>query len=352
MSSAERQLEAVTARRSRRAALTRAAAARRVGSVAWYALRRLLWSIPVVFVATLLLFWAVRATFDPLGKLRQMQDPEAVLREIERLGLDRSVVEQYFIWLWQFLQGDWGISSRTGGDVTQLIVSALGPTLQLVAWGVVLASLTALAIGAYSATKRYSFGDHAFTTVSYIGISLPAFWFGLLLIQFLSVWPTRSFGLREPPLYSIGLGDPSDPWNYVRHLVLPVLTLTITLVASWSRFARTAMVEVLSSDYIRTAKAKGVPRGKVVVRHALRNSLAPFVTVVALDAGLLIGGLVVTEQIYSVPGMGKLFIDSLLAGDVFVLVPWMTLVAVAVIACNLFADISYAILDPRVRLGS
>ncbi len=132
--------------------------------------------------------------------------------------------------------------------------------------------------------------------------------------------------------------------------MLPVLTLTITLVATWSRFGRAAMLDALSSDYVRTARAKGVPRRQIIMRHALRNSLAPFVTVVALDAALLFGGLVVTEQIFSIPGMGRLFLDSLVVGDVFVLLPWMLVVAVAVVVCNLLADVCYAVLDPRVRL--
>lgn len=326
-------------------------AARRAAAIAWYALRRLLWSIPVVLIASFLLFWAVRSTFDPVAKLRQVADPEAVAREIERLGLDRSIVEQYGIWLGQFVTGDWGTSSRTASDVQELVLGAFGPTLQLVFWGVLLGAIIALVVGVYSATRRGTVGDHALTTASYVGISLPAFWFGLLLIQFLGTMPARIFDLRDPPLYFVGLAEWGDgPLEYVRHLVLPVITLATTLVAAWSRFARSSMIEVLAADYVRTARAKGVPRGQIIVRHALRNALAPFVTVVALDAALLIGGLVVTEQIYSVPGMGKLFIDSLLAGDVFVLVPWMIIVAIAVILCNLLADIGYAILDPRVRL--
>jgi peptide/nickel transport system permease protein len=125
----------------------------------------------------------------------------------------------------------------------------------------------------------------------------------------------------------------------------------IALVASWSRFGRAAMLDALSSDYVRTARAKGVPRRQVIWKHAVRNSLAPFVTVVALDAAILIGGLVVTEQIFAIPGMGRLFLQSLVAGDVSVLLPWMIVVAVAVVLCNLIADIAYAVLDPRVRLS-
>ncbi|UOQ59468.1 ABC transporter permease [Leucobacter rhizosphaerae] len=318
-----------------------------------YALRRLAYSIPVVLVGSFLLFWAVRVAFDPLGKLRQSPDPTVVEREITRLGLDRSIPEQYFLWLGGLFSGNWGISSRTGGEVLPMIGAAAWPTLQLIFWGVLIGSLIALAVGAYSAVKQYSVADYVFTAASYLGIALPAFWFGLLLIQVFGVWPVQSLGASEPPLFFVGLhsvGSSGLNWDYLRHLVLPVATLTITLVASWSRFGRASMLDALSSEYVRTARAKGVPRRQVVVRHALRNSLAPFITVVLLDAGVLFGGLVVTEQIFSIPGMGKLLLDSLLAGDAFVLLPWMLLVALAIVVFNLLADLSYAFLDPRVKL--
>ena len=318
-----------------------------------YVLRRLLVSAPLVLLASFILFVAVRATFDPLAKLRQSRDPGVIERETQRLGLDQSVPEQYARWLKGIVTGDWGVSARTGEDVRSVILSALGPTLQLIVWGVLFAVLIAGAISVYSATKQYSAGDHALTALSYVGIALPAFWFGLVLIQLLAVLPRQQLGLDEPPLYFVGLhsaGRSGFDLDYLRHLVLPVLTLTITLVASWSRFGRASMLDALSSDYVRTARAKGVPRRQVILRHAARNSLAPFVTVVALDGALLFGGLIVTEQIYSIPGMGRLFLDSLLTGDVFVLLPWMLVVAVAVVLCNLAADIGYALLDPRVRL--
>ncbi|MFB4349634.1 ABC transporter permease [Microbacterium sp. CR_7] len=315
--------------------------------------RRVLYSIPVIVVASFILFWAVRSTFDPLAKLRQAHDPSVIAREIERLGLDRSIPEQYFLWLRSMVVGDWGLSTRTGTPVLPLIGEALWPTLQLAFWGLLTAVLIAGAVSVYSAVRQYSLGDNLLTGASYIGIAMPAFWFGLILIQTFAVWPKETFGLSDPPLYFIGLNSPgqSDPLDYLRHLVLPVAALMIALVASWSRFGRAAMLDALSSDYVRTARAKGVPRRQVIWRHAVRNSLAPFVTVVALDAAILIGGLVVTEQIFAIPGMGRLFLQSLVAGDVYVLLPWMIVVAVAVVVCNLIADIAYAVLDPRVRLS-
>ncbi|MFI1584914.1 ABC transporter permease [Embleya sp. NPDC020630] len=318
-----------------------------------YTLRRLAYSLPVLVIASYILFWAVRATFDPLAKLRQSTDPGAVRRQTELLGLDRSVPEQYLLWMKAFVTGDWGTSTRTSGSVKPMIGSALEVTLQLMFWGVLFAAVIALAIGIYSAARQYSAGDYVLTGLSYVGIAMPAFWLGLVLIQVLAVWPRQQFGLSEPPLYFVGLhsvGESGINLDYFRHLALPVVTLTIGLVASWSRFSRASMLEALGSDYVRTARAKGVPRRHILFRHALRNALAPFVTVVALDAAVLVGGLVVTEQIYAIPGMGRLFLSSILAGDVFVLIPWMLVVAVAVIAFNLLADVAYALLDPRVAL--
>lgn len=315
--------------------------------------RRVLYSVPVILVASFVLFWAVRSTFDPLAKLRQAHDPAVIAREIERLGLDRSIPEQYFLWLRSLIVGDWGLSTRTGTPVLPLIGEALWPTLQLAFWGLLVAVLIAGGVSVYSAVRQYSWGDNVLTGASYLGIAMPAFWFGLILIQTFAVWPKEQFGLSEPPLFFIGLQSPGQTGvlDYIRHLILPVAALMIALVASWSRFGRAAMLDALSSDYVRTARAKGVPRRQVIWRHAVRNSLAPFVTVVALDAAILIGGLVVTEQIFAIPGMGRLFLQSLVAGDVYVLLPWMIVVAVAVVTCNLIADIAYAVLDPRVRLS-
>lgn len=318
-----------------------------------YALRRLAYTVPVILIASFVLFWAVRQAFDPLSKLRLSQDPTAIARETERLGLDKSILEQYLVWLKGFVTGDWGTSTRTGRDVVDMIAGAAGPTIQLIFWGVLLGAFVAIAVGTYSAVKQYSAADYVLTGVSYIGIALPAFWFGLLLIQVFGVWPVQIWNLAEPPLYFVGLHSVghSDVLDYMRHLALPVVTMTITLVASWSRYGRASMLDALTRDYVRTARAKGVPKYQVVVNHALRNALAPFVTVVFLDAGILFGGLVVTEQIFSIPGMGKLLLDSLLAGDAQVLLPWMMLVAITIVVFNLLADLSYAYLDPRVKLS-
>lgn len=315
--------------------------------------RRALYSIPVILVASFLTFAFVRATFDPTAKLRQSREAASAIRaERARLGLNRPLVEQYGTWLGRFARGDWGTSERTHEAVSAQIGRALGNTTQLVVWGVLVATLVAVAIGVYSALRQYSVFDYTFTGLSFIGLALPPFWFGLLAIEFLAVGPKQWFHLSEPPLFFINLHSGGGGLlDYARHLVLPVLTLTVQIIAGWSRFQRASMLDVMSSSYIRTARAKGVPRRQVVLRHGLRNALIPLVTVMALDIGALFGGLIITEKIFSIPGMGKLFIDSLLAGDATSLTAWLVVTAAFIVAFNLLADVAYGWLDPRIRLA-
>jgi peptide/nickel transport system permease protein len=319
-----------------------------------YVGRRALYSIPVILVASFLTFTLVRATFDPTAKLRQSHTaPQAIHDERVRLGLDRPLVEQYGSWLGKFLHGDWGTSERTHDAVSGQIGSALWNTSQLVVWGVLLAAAAAVAIGVYSALRQYSALDYTFTALSFLGLALPPFWLGLIAIEFLAVGPKQWFHLQHPPLFFVGLHSSSGGFDldYLRHLALPVLTLTVQIVAGWSRFQRSSMLDVMSSDYIRTARAKGVPRRRVVLRHGVRNALVPLVTVIALDVGALFGGLIITEKIFSVPGMGKLFFDSLLAGDATTLTSWLVVTAAFIIGFNLLADLAYGWLDPRIRLA-
>ena len=318
-----------------------------------YVGRRALYSIPVILVASFLTFTFVRATFDPTTKLRQSREPAAAIRaERQQLGLNEPLVQQYGSWLWKFAHGDWGTSERTHEAVSTQIGRALWNTTQLIVWGVLVAAIVAIGVGVYSALRQYSALDYTFTGLSFLGLALPAFWFGLLAIQLLAVGPKQWFHLNQPPLYFVGLHSGTGGLgNYARHLVLPVLTLMVQLVAGWSRYQRSSMLDVMSSDYIRTARAKGVPRRRVVWRHGVRNALIPLVTVIALDVGALVGGLIITEKIFSIPGMGKLFVDSLLAGDATTLTAWLIVTAVFIVACNLLADLAYSWLDPRIRLA-
>lgn len=319
-----------------------------------YCTRRVVLAVPVVLIASFLLFVFVRATFDPTARLREGRDgAAAVAQERDRLGLDRPIVVQYGDWLGDFVRGDWGESERTRADVFTTIRRALWSTLQLIFWGVLFAAMVAVTVGVVSAVKQYSALDHSFTALAFIGLALPPFFFGLIAIEFLEVRPTEWFDLSEPVFYSVGLHSADGSGfdlDYLRHLALPVLTLTVQIIAGWSRYQRAAMVDVLSADYIRTARAKGVPRRRVIWRHGLRNALIPLVTVVALDIGVLFGGVIVTETIFSVPGMGRLFFDALTAGDATMLTAWTVVTALFIVAFNLAADVVYGWLDPRVRL--
>lgn len=320
-----------------------------------YILRRILYSVPVLLIASFLTFVGVRTTFDPLSKFRTgIRDPLILQRVIDRLGLDDPIVVQYWKWLKGMLRGDFGVSYRTSGDVWPMLSRSLGFTVQMIIWGVLVALVLAILIGILSAVRQYSFFDYVFTGLAYIGVAMPPFWFGLILIQFFGVFLKEKLNLEKPPLFFVGLhstGSKGFNMDYVRHLVLPVATLSVQLVAQWSRFLRASMLDVLSSDFIRTARAKGVPRLKVIGRHAFRNSLIPLSTDVATQSGLLFGGLVITETIFSIPGMGRLFIDSLIQGDVYTVLGYVMLTSLFIIAFNLLSDMVYSLLDPRVRLS-
>ncbi len=311
-----------------------------------YVIRRVLYSIPVLLIASFLLFAFVRSTFDPTARLRASRDKTAVTRERNRLGLDKPLVSQYGTWLGKAVRGDLGQSTRSGEEVSSMLTRSMGNTLQLIVWGTILSAIVAVAIGVYSAVRQYTAADYAFTGLSYIGVAMPPFWFGLIAIELLAV--------KSHVFYSLGLhsGDSTGlGMNYVRHLVLPVATLCVQIVASWSRFERASMLDVLGADYVRTARAKGVPQRTVIMKHALRNALIPLVTVMSLDIGALFGGLIITEQIFSIGGMGRLFFNALLSGDVYVLEAWMVIVAAFIIGFNLLADVLYGVLDPRIRLA-
>jgi len=311
-----------------------------------YALRRVAYSIPVLLIASFLLFAFVRSTFDPTARLAASRDPQVQIRERERLGLDDPIVVQYQRWLGNAVTGDFGQSEVSREDVTKTIRRGMGNTLQLIVIGAVVSCVLALAIGIYSAIKQYSALDYVFTGMSYVGVAMPPFWFGLIAIQF--------FAVKNNWLLSLGLhtGDSTAyDLDYLRHLPLPIATLCVQIIASWSRYERASMLDAMNADYVRTARAKGVPKRKVVMKHALRNALIPFVTVVALDFGALFGGLIITEQIFSIGGMGRVFFNAIQQGDAYVLEAWMLVAAVIIIGFNLVADLLYGLLDPRIRLS-
>ncbi len=231
-----------------------------------------------------------------------------------------------------------------GVPVGELIKQRLTNTLQLTVAATVISLVLGLGIGIYSAVKQYSFGDNAATAFSFAGQSMPTFWFGIVVIIIFAV------RLRWLPAGDVNTpGHADDVVDRVQHLILPVLVLSLIQVALWSRFVRSSMLEVLRQDFLRTARAKGVPERRVLARHALRNALIPVITIVGLDIPNIFSGAIVTETIFNYPGMGKLYFDSVLRHDIPVSMGVLALIAFLVIASNLLADVLYAVVDPRIR---
>jgi peptide/nickel transport system permease protein len=314
--------------------------------------RRALVSIPVLLLASVLVFALVRGFGpDPAAKYRKSPDPNAYQEARADLGLDRSIAAQYVDWLGDFVVGDWGESLDTGRSVAAEIRRSLWETVQLAFWSVVFSAMIAVLVGVYSATRPGSLGDHTLTALAFAGLAVPTFWFGLVVIHFLGYELQQLLGTDQPIFYSVPVDTGGGPVEYFRHLALPVLVVSVQLIAGWSRYLRSSMSATMRADFIRAARAKGVPRRRIVARHGLRNSLTALVTVMAVDIGALVAGLIVTEQVFSLPGMGTLFLDALTAGDTDVLLPWMMVVGAAVILCNLAADALYGVLDPRVRVA-
>ena len=210
-----------------------------------------------------------------------------------------------------------------------------------------------LGVGTLSAVRQGSLLDHAATTVSFLGIAIPVFWLGLMLQLFFGLYLAHWLGVTPPLLPTAGIYSPGalgfDLVDRIRHLILPALALSLQLVAVYSRYMRASMLEVMGSDYIRTARWKELRESAVVVHHGVRTALIPVTTHAAIDVGLLVGGLIVTERVFQYPGMGLLFLDALAGGDYTILLPTVMIVAVAVFVMNLVADLLYAILDPRTR---
>jgi peptide/nickel transport system permease protein len=317
--------------------------------------RRLLVALAVVLVATIVIFALVSARGDPLRALRHRPgvSTQTIANLEHEYHLDESRPAQYALWLGDFVQGDWGQSFRTQRPVTEMVGDATWNSVLLIGTALVFSVILAMLIGVLSAVRQYSAFDFAATSFSYFGFSMPDFFFALLLQLFVVVVLQEQLGIHL--LYVQGkytVGEEGNLVNLVEHMVLPVLVLMLTSVAAWSRYQRDSMLEVLQTDYVRTARAKGVPRAQIVRRHALRNALIPFVTVVAIDAGVLLGGVVVVERVFSWPGLGLLFFDALERSDYPVLLAWMAVATVFVVLFNLLADVLYAVLDPRIRVGA
>lgn len=320
-----------------------------------YVIRRLLSSIPVLLAASVLIFFPLSAVGDPLATLRQnpLASEETFRLIEERKHLDDPIYVQYAHWLKEAVTNQFGTPLlQPGARIWDDLKRVMPHTLQLIVLSEVFALLFGIAIGVYSAVRQYSLFDYAATGLSFLGFAMPSFWLALMLqILFTNIflkWDVRIF--YTSGLSSDDAGSGIHFWiDRIQHLAIPAMTLAILSIALYSRFLRTAMLEVISSDYVRTARAKGLSERKVMLRHALRNALIPLVTVFALNFAGLIGGAVITESIFALDGMGPYFISNLLAQDVYAVMAWLMVTAAAVIVFNLIADIAYGYLDPRIR---
>lgn len=319
-----------------------------------YVTRRVLYSIPVLVVASVIVFFGVSSVGDPLGDLkRQPRFSQQTLQNIiERNHLDEPLIVQYGHWAADAVTDSFGTTIVGDRPIWPDLRRAFKNTLQLVIAAEAIALTLAVLLGVLSARYQYSFFDYTTTTVSFLGFSVPIFWFALILqVIFTNLYNATDVRI----FYTAGLSsvNPGTGFTWlvdrIQHLALPIIALSYVSVAQYSRYMRSSMLEVLHEDYIRTARAKGLKESKVTMKHALRNALIPVVTVAALNLGTVFGGVIITETVFSLDGMGLYFIEALGAREINALMAWLMLTSVLIIAFNLVADIIYGWLDPRIR---
>ena len=309
-----------------------------------FLLRRLLATLPVLAIVAVLVFAMLRLTpGDPAAVLAgDAATTEQIARIRSGLGLDRSIPEQFAIWAGRMLSGDLGESFYYKTKVTDLIGQRLEPTLSLAALTITIAVLVAVPLGVLAAWRFGGWLDRGLMAFSVLGFSIPIFVLAYLLIWLVSLqlgWlPVQGYQRLEG-----GIG----PW--LRHLLLPSITLSVIYIALIARVTRASVLETLGEDYIRTARAKGLREGRVLVRHALANAAVPIATVIGIGIALLIGGVVVTESVYAIPGLGRLTVDAVLARDFPTIQGVILLFSFAYVLINLLVDVSYVFLDPRIR---
>jgi len=315
-----------------------------------YIIRRLIQGIFILMIITTVSFGLTRMSSDPMAQYtlgRVSAEDRARIRA--NLGLDQPLYVQYFKWLSLAARGDFGYSITNHQPVSELIKQRLPQTLVLMVTAEIVIIVLSALLGIYSAVKQYSLFDNVLTGLSFVGYSLPIFFIALMLMFIFAV-QFKEWGLPYLPT-GADIWDFSDLRELFLHLVLPVASLAIIQVAAYTRYLRSSMLEVLSQDYIRTARAKGLRQRAVVIRHALKNAALPLVTLIGLDIPFLLGGAIVTETVYSWPGMGRLFWQQSGRGDYPTVMAILLLVATAVVIFQILTDIAYTLIDPRIRLS-
>ncbi len=316
-------------------------------------IRRTLQAIPLLLLISIILYWILsKAPGGPLAPY--LQNPHITAADIARLrhnfGLDQPLPIQYLHWLGNVVQGNLGYSTSNSEDVVTAILQRMPATLLLMGTSFVVSLVIGVAFGIFAAIKPYSWGDYAVTTFAFFGQSMPVFWFALMLQLLFSVNGITAFGYHVAlPSAGISSSDDFDLGDRMQHLVLPTIVLSLLYIATWSRFTRSSMLEVVKTDYMRTAAAKGLDRTRIIFGHGLKNALIPVVTIIALSLPGLVAGAVVTETIFAWPGMGRLFFNALGQFDFALLMGYLMMVSVLVVFFNILADVAYAWLDPRVK---
>lgn len=320
--------------------------------------RRAATAVLVLVLTSVLVHGLVSAQGDPLASLRQRDPPvaaEVIEQRRRELGLDRPAPERYLAWLGSALQGDLG-EDLQGRPVAPRVGRHLLVTLRLVVAAVTLALVAAVVAGTYSAARQHSVADHLITVASFVLLSTPAFWLATLLKEHVALPVNRALGF--PAISTVGSQTPNlaGGWwtglaDQLGHLVLPALALALVLFASWSRFQRSAVLDVLAADHVRLARATGTGGRRVLVHHVVRNSLAPLTSVVAVDLSVVVGGAVLVEKVFAWRGMGTLLVEGVSGRDPNLVLGWLMVSGVVVVAASLVADVLYAVIDPRVRRG-
>ena len=310
-----------------------------------YVAKKILLALPVLLGITLIDYLIMCLAGSPLDMMISPRaTQEAVAMKAQQLGLDQPVLVQYLSWLGQLFQGNLGYSYKGYQPVAEMIGSQMAPTLLLMGVSLVLGLLIAVPAGIYSAIHRYQKRDFAVVTASFFGSSIPGFFLALILIY---VFNVRLGWLPSSGMFTPGTGG--DFWDVVRHLIMPAVVLAVSVAGSNIRYIRSAMLEILEMDYLRTAKAKGIGRFLVINKHALRNALLPIVTVIGMQIPTLFGGAVIIEQIFSWPGLGLVTMNAITGRDYPVIMGVCLLSAVVVQVSNLLTDIVYALVDPTIK---
>jgi peptide/nickel transport system permease protein len=304
----------------------------------------------------MLIFFAVQIAGDPLGELRTRPNvSESTIQNIvDRKHLDQPLVAQYGYWVRDAFTNSFGTTTISNRPIWPELRRAMGNTLQLIILAEIIAIVVAVTIGILSARRQYSLFDYSATTLSFLGFSMPVFWLALILqVIFVRIYQrtgTRIFytaGLSSPE--ALQAGGLHFVIDRLRHLALPIMTIAAISMATYSRYTRASMLEVINSDYVRTARAKGLPEKKVIRKHAFRNAMIPLVTIITINFGVAFGGAVVTETVFSLNGMGVYYVRAVAERDVYPVMAWLMISAVLIVVFNLLADILYGYLDPRIR---